>query len=237
MNKGMAATEEALIQKAREKREYFQSKILEWASENLRDFPWRRGTTPYSVLIVEVLLRRTTSTAVKRIFPTFLERYPDVKALAKAKRLDLQEIMSPLGYHIERAKIFLEIANYLEANYGGEIPRSKEALMRIPHVGQYTAGATLSFGYGIPSSMVDSNIERIIRRFFKSRIPPKGKLSWIIRTAEELVPEKKHRIYNLALIDYGALVCRYDTPRCVKCNLRRKCDYYQKILLNGEFKK
>jgi len=138
--------------------------------------------------------------------------------------MDLQKAIAPLGYYNERAKIFHEIANHVQNNFEEKIPNSKEDLMKIPHIGQYTAGAVLSIGFGISSSMVDSNVERIIRRFFCSIIPLKGKMSQIIKAAELLVPKKNHGIYNLALVDLGSLVCRFDKPRCDICPLKERCD-------------
>jgi len=217
--------EEVLIEEAVKRKRYFQLKMISWAKKNLRNYPWRRKISPYSVLVAEILLKRTTATAVERVFPSFLEKYPNIKSLAGAKRDDLKHLMATLGYHKERSKIFIRVAQHLERQYDGKIPNSKEALMEIPYIGQYTAGAILSMGYGKCASMVDSNIERILRRFFCTFMPNSGKQRWVLRVAGTLVPAKNHMLYNLGLVDHGALVCRYGKPRCPICPLTERCDY------------
>ena len=214
----------SLLKRLKKQKSNFQSAICDWARENLREFPWRSNKTPYSVLISEILLRRTTATAVKRIFNKFLEQYPDMTVLSKAKTEDLEAILSRVGYHRQRAKIFKEVANFILSEYSGKIPKSKEKLLNIPHVGMYISGAILSFGYGKKSSIVDSNIERILRRFFSERLPKKGQMKTIYLLAKELVPSDAHELFNYGLLDLGALVCRYNTPRHNICPLREWCD-------------
>lgn len=215
----------SLLEAVKAKRDSFRYEIISWARRNLRSFPWREDPTPYSILIAEILLRRTTAAAVRRVYSIFMERYPNIESLAKAEIYDLMNIIAPLGYHKERAKILRKIADYILKRYEGKIPCSKADLMQIPHIGQYTAGAILSLGFGIPSSMVDSNVERVIRRVFSSKVPAKGQMTIVIKIADLLVPETDHKIYNLGLIDHGALICRFDNPRCDGCPLENLCEY------------
>lgn len=210
----------------KKKRKRFRELTISWASRNLRRFPWRENPSPYSILVTEILLRRTTAPAVKRVYPIFIRKYPDICSLARASIAEIEVILESLGYHKERAKILHFIADYIQNNFGGKIPNSKNDLMKIPHIGQYTAGAILSIGFGVPASMIDSNIERVLRRVFCSRIPSKGKIGLILKAAELLVPKSDHKIYNLGLIDLGAVFCKYDNPRCTPCPLKDICDYY-----------
>ena len=215
-----------LLREVRSRKRIFQRKMIKWARENLRDFPWRdENRTPYSVLVAEVLLKRTTSTAVLRVYNEFLEAYPNIRQLANADRIGLERLLLSIGYYKLRAIGLIEMADYVVKNYGGEIPASKESLLKVPHIGSYTAGAILSFGYGIPSEIVDSNVERIIRRFFHSKLPDKASLRIIQKIAKELLPSEHHEVYNWALLDLGALVCRYDKPRHEQCPLESICDY------------
>jgi A/G-specific adenine glycosylase len=198
--------------------------LLTWGSDNARDFPWRKNSTPYNILIAEIILRRTTAKAACRIYGDFIKHYPDIKALANADIKDLERILSAVGYHKRRAAILKEVAQFITSVYGGTIPNKKEELLRIPHVGYYTAGAILSLGYGIPSAMVDSNVERIIRRVFKDAMPVNGVKLTVIKIADMMVPEDGHKLFNLALLDIGALICRYSKTSCHDCPLQEVCD-------------
>jgi A/G-specific adenine glycosylase len=154
-----------------------------------------------------------------------MELYPCIEELAKADRANIERLLLSIGYHKLRAIALIEMANFVVKNHGGKIPSSKEALLKVPHIGPYTAGAILSFGYGTPSEMVDSNVDRIIRRFFHSKLQNKESLRIIQLIAKELVPVKHHEIYNWTLLDLGALVCRYDRPKHDQCPIEAVCDY------------
>jgi len=226
LGSGKRVSSEALrlLEEAERRRDRFQRAVLDWASRNLRDFPWRRDRTPYRVLVAEVILRRTTSTAALRVYEEFLRRWPDIRALSEADEGGLEALLESVGYHRRRAMILKVIAQFIVDEYHGEIPRDKGLLLRIPHVGPYIASAVLSLGYGVPAAMVDSNVKRILSRSFRDSIPARGKSGLIYTLAEALVPTESHVPYNLGLIDMGALVCRYDRPRCSKCPLEAVCD-------------
>jgi A/G-specific adenine glycosylase len=214
-----------IVKVAVAKKPEFQRAVIGWAISNIRDFPWRKGRTPYRVLIAEVLLRRTTASAVRRVYENFLKSYPTTKDLANANKKELEASLSSLGYHKQRAKILKNIAAFIIREYHGKIPSSAENLLSIPHVGPYIAGAVLSFGYGVPAAIVDSNVDRILRRVFFSSISDKAPPRTIQDLANELVPKHKHQLYNFGLLDLGSLVCRYGMPRCQACPLRAVCDY------------
>ena len=123
------------------------------------------------MLVAEVILRRTTATAAARVYDEITQRYPDVLALSQANTCDLEVLLLSVGYYKRRALILKEAAALVVAEYGGEIPDTQEALLRIPQVGPYTAGAILCLGFGIPAAMVDSNVLRIISRLFCNSLP------------------------------------------------------------------
>jgi A/G-specific adenine glycosylase len=207
------------------KKPFLQRAVIKWATNNLREFPWRKERTPYRILVAEILLRRTTSSAVLRIYEKFLVSHPKIGDLANANEKELETFLSTIGYQKQRAKILKEIAAFIVREYGGEIPRSAEKLLRIPHVGPYITGAILSFGYDRPAAIVDSNVIRIFKRVFSKSLPGKTSPQIIQDMSSVLVPTRAHDIYNLGLLDLGALVCRYDYPRCPICPLKSICDY------------
>ena len=199
-------------------------KLHAWAKRNTRSFPWRAARSPYSVLLSEVLLRRTTSTAAASVYSDFLTTFPSVYALARADTLTLQLMLKRIGLQIQRAQALTEMAQYIVEHFDGTIPEFREDLENIPNVGNYTAAAVRSFGFGVRDAVVDSNVMRILRRLFAKSIGRK-KLSFTAyeELALVLLPQE-HQTHNFAVLDLGALVCRYDYPRCRACPLNRLCD-------------
>lgn len=207
------------------KKTKIQKAVLDWANVNRRQYAWRRqGVSPYEVLIAEILLKRTTATAASRIYHTFLGKYPDVETLSKASRKDIEKILKPIGYYKLRSKQLLEIAYFVKKEFGGKIPSTEQELLRIPYVGPYTAGAILCMCFGKRVAMVDSNIERILRRVFSSTLRGTG-CKTFYQIACSLVPEVHFVEFNLGLLDLGALVCRPRKAKCYICPIKTACDY------------
>jgi A/G-specific adenine glycosylase len=202
--------------------------LQNWGKTNFRCFPWREKPTPYSVLVTEVLLRRTTASAVSKIFHSFMLQFPSIEKLALADRAKLEELLIRVGYNKQRARILTEMAKFICYNYNCQIPNDKEKLLNIPHVGNYTANAIISLGYGVPSAMVDSNVSRIIRRLFLDQLTEEATLNIVQGVADILASEDENPRYNLTLLDFGALICTYGIPRCTLCPLNPLCDYYAK---------
>ena len=199
--------------------------ILNWSENNLRSFPWRKDRTPYKVLLVEFLLKRTTATAVEGLYDDFVNEYPDIVALANADREELEKKLSDIGLQKQRSKGILEASSFIIDEFDGEIPSEREELLKIPHVGPYTADAVLSFGFGKPAGILDSNIKRIFSRLYSDERPHNN--DGLKDLVDASVPDEAHDRFNLALLDLGALVCRYDSPRCQKCPLNPVCDYFE----------
>ena len=218
--------EENLIRAISLRKATLQEALINWGERHYRHFPWREKRTPYSVLISEILLKRTTASAVNRMYATFMSTYPDLSTLANADRGRLKTTLATIGYHKRRTGILIEIAENLLTKHNGRLPKSLEDLLEIPFVGPYTANAVLSLGYNIPAAMVDSNIERIIRRLFFDHFSKKAPLRFIQEVADMLCLPDRHQEFNYALLDFGASVCRYGTPKCELCPITESCDYY-----------
>ncbi len=208
------------------RKESFQTALVKWYRTHSRTFPWRKNKTPYSVLIAEVLLKRTTAPAVKNVYNDFLHQYPNVIELAKADPKALESFLSKLGYHKLRTKILIEMANYIIEKYAGQVPNEKQQLLDIPHVGNYTANAILTFSYNIPAAIVDTNVERILKRVFFNNAPKGTSLKLLQEIADTLMPKKANQSYNYALLDLGGTVCVSGLPRCNLCPISAICDYY-----------
>jgi len=209
--------------------EIFQKRLLRWTTNHLRIYPWREQATPYRILIAEVLLRRTTSKAVARIYEPFIGRYPDCGTLAVAEIRELEDSLRPIGFHKQRARMLRETMEYIEESHNGRIPDSYDDLLEIPNIGPYIAGAVLSLAYGLRFAMVDTNVERIISRVFKHTLPERGRLRRVQDTVEVLLPPEPVATFNLGLLDLGALVCSYRWTKCDVCPLNAICDYYEDL--------
>ncbi len=214
---------------AREKGGAFQQAILIWAASHLRDYPWRwPGKSPYAVLVAEILLKRTTATAAARVYEDFLNEFPSVKALADAPEESLAAALAKVGLQWQRARAIKALALHLMEAEGGEIPSNLDRLLKVPGLGEYSARAILSFGFGVSSAVVDANVERVLGRVFQGVLPQRPPQHVIQGLVDGLVPHESHRDYNLALLDLGALICRYVNPLCEECPLNSVCDYYNR---------
>jgi len=201
--------------------------LLSWYEKNGRSFAWRKNPESYSVLIAEILLKKTNAGVVDRFLPLFLERYPDIYALHREAISSLQETLSPLGLSGQRATQLKNLAKVLVESYEGKMPCNREELLNLPGVGDYTAGAILCFACNKPEPIVDTNVARVITRVYglrpsryEARRSPE-----VWEKAKELVyghPEQAARI-NWALLDLGALVCRPKHPKHNDCPLNEHC--------------
>jgi A/G-specific adenine glycosylase len=205
----------------------FQGLLLTWGSHNYRELPWRRERTPYRILLAEVVLRRTTATAAAKVYDQLVHEYPDIKSLSRAAEDDLRTALSAVGYQNRRARILKTMAVFILDEFGGKIPDNTQDLLRIPHVGPYTAAAIRSLGYGVPAAMVDSNVLRIVGRVFAHSLPNKPRFKDVERICEAILAKNRHESFNLALLDLGAFVCQYGRPRHEVCPISSVCDLYE----------
>lgn len=201
----------------------FASRVVAWERAHPRDFPWRRNRTPYRVFVSEFLLKRTTSTAVKRVYPGFLEQFPSLIELNDAPVGEVEEALRPVGLYRQRAKGVKETARCLITNFGGEFPRTWEELMGVPHIGDYTAGCVLSFGHGIRAPAVDSNVERVLKRCFADVLGEDPSHREFLDLSWTIVPLRDHALYNYGVIDLGALVCSYRGCKKDVCPVTKLC--------------
>lgn len=150
-------------------KDLFAQKLLKWWESNKEEFPWRKSTDPYKVLIAEILLRKTTSQQVLKVYEVFLEKYPNVITLAQASLADLKGILRPLGMEHKRSDLLLKLACTIKNTYGGIIPYSLNELLKLPGVGRYVASGVLCLAHKEDVPMVDTNAIRVIQRVFGFR--------------------------------------------------------------------
>ena len=206
--------------------QWFQQQLLAWAEDNLRDYPWRETKNPYDILVAEFLLQRTDADTVAPIYETFLTQYPTLEKLAYAPVDDIAELLQPLGLFF-RAERLSKTARIITDQYKGEIPESEKELLKLPGIGKYTARAILSQAFNQPAAVMDTNVARIIERFFGiegGRVKSRCKILW--SAADSIAPDRKVGYWNLTFLDFGAIVCTARNPKCSECPLASRCYWF-----------
>lgn len=205
-----------------------RSDLLKWAGENGRDFPWRSaGASTYERIVVEVLLQRTTASAVANFYPAFVGRFPGWETLAAASPGDLELFLKPLGLWRRRAASLLGLARYA-VSVSGEFPRGAASHAQIPAVGQYVSNAISMFQHGAQSPLLDVNMARVIERFVRPRRLADIRYDpWLQAAAHWLVRGEHPARINWAVLDFAAIVCKARTPLCPSCPVNSRCRYFR----------
>jgi A/G-specific adenine glycosylase len=162
-------------------------------------------------------------TQVSRVLPKyreFIRAYPSLDALAHASTREVRELWYPLGYNARPVRL-RAIARTVVRRYGGRLPASREELLSLKGIGPYTAGAVLTFAFGRPSPIVDTNVRRVLRRVFFGGAPAPETTLW--RLSGTLLPANDGYDFNQAIMELGATVCTPRRPRCAACPVRTLC--------------
>jgi len=208
----------------------FASKLINWHKSQNIDFPWRRTNNAFHVLIAELLLKKTTRNQVNKIYNEIISEFSDPELLAEAKLITLQSKIDHLGMQKKRAKTLIKTANYIINEYQGNIPNTPDELMKLPGVGRYTANAVLCLTYNKTLPLVDTNVVRLIERVFlikSDRARPRDDPK-IWEFVNELLPKRKARYFNLAIIDFANKICLARKPKCKICPINYLCKYKNK---------
>jgi A/G-specific adenine glycosylase len=202
----------------------FSAALLAWYARHARDLPWRGNPDPYAIWVSEIMLQQTRVESVIPYFQRWLDRFPDIAALARAPQQEVLALWEGLGYY-SRARNMHRAAQIIMTECNGELPRDPQALGRLPGIGLYTAGAIASIAFGLDTPALDGNIRRVLARVFDVAEPvssPAGKKRlWDLVTAN--LPPGKAGDYNQALMDLGAALCTPRAPDCAQCPLAGMC--------------
>lgn len=199
--------------------------LLAWYDRVKRDMPWRREVSAYRTWISEIMLQQTTVATVTPYFGRFLDRFPTIQSLAAAPEEDVLKMWAGLGYY-SRARNLRRAAQKIVAEHGGRFPDSYEAVLDLPGIGRYTAGAILSIAFGKPYPVLDGNVIRVFSRLFaiEDDVKKTATVKALWARAEELVDRERPGDWNQALMELGATVCAPESPRCGGCPLARYCE-------------
>jgi A/G-specific adenine glycosylase len=182
----------------------FQGKIYDYYRLHRRDFPWRRTTNPYSIVISEIMLQQTQVERVHDKFLEFIHAYPDFDSLSKASQKDVLALWQGLGYN-RRALALKRLAENVVSKHGGTLPQDVNALSRLPGIGKTTAGEILAFAFNVPTVFIETNIRRIfIHEFFDGEDNVKD--TKILPLVEATLDRENPREWYWALMDYGSML-------------------------------
>ena len=200
--------------------------VSEWYADHARDLPWRRaGTTPWAVLVSEVMLQQTPVARVEPAWRNWMARWPTPAGLAAASPGDAVRMWGRLGYP-RRALRLHQSAHAVQARFAGVVPRDVDALRSLPGVGDYTARAVATFAFGQRHPVVDVNVRRVVARSALGRAtpgPPSTRRDMADVDVLLPAPAADAARASIALMELGALVCTAAAPRCPVCPLRSGC--------------
>lgn len=204
----------------------FREALLAWFRAEARDYPWRRTSDPYAILVSELMLQQTRLAVVlgKGYYTRFMAAFPTVQSLAAADETSLLRVWEGLGYY-RRARMLQATAIAVCERHGGHFPAEEKALLALPGIGRYTAGAVLSFAFDRPAPLVDGNVMRVFARLFDDDTPIDStagiKQSW--QRAADLLDREHPRLFNSALMELGQRVCKVGVPDCLACPVAAFC--------------
>lgn len=203
--------------------------MLDWSKRNKRSFPWRRTSSPYRVLLSELLLQRTRGENVAPVYEEMVNRWPTVAHLARARPHSVAKVMRPLGL-AKRAPLVMAFARTVVRDFSGRIPSNLQQLQELPAVGPYSAHAVQIFARRHDLPLVDWVIARVLRRYFGlsgSKRPNADKELWTL--AGQLSRDGQARAVWLGVLDFASGVCA-PRPRCHDCPLQQSCTYYRRTV-------
>ena len=205
----------------RERLAGLRAALLAWYERHRRDLPWRHTRDPYAIWVSEIMLQQTRVAAVVDRYQAFMERFPDVFALAEAAEQEVLGLWSGLGYY-RRARMLHKAAQVVASTGRGIMPGTAAELLALPGIGSYTAAAIASIAYNQPVAVVDGNVERVLCRI-GGWDADGGHEPRVQELAGRLVDPDRPGDFNQAMMELGATVCLPRNPQCLVCPVAEHC--------------
>jgi A/G-specific adenine glycosylase len=212
----------------------FTKKLLVWNRKlNKRPMPWKGETNPYRIWLSEIILQQTRVEQGTAYYEKFISAFPTVQKLAKAPDQEIFKYWEGLGYY-NRCRNLIATAKIISNDYKGHFPSSYDKILALPGVGTYTAAAIASFAFGLPYPVVDGNVERILARYFgiSAAVGSAAVKLLYYSVAESLLDKKNPGVYNQAIMDFGATICKPQNPLCSECVQSKNCQAFQQGWIN-----
>lgn len=195
--------------------------LLSWYQHHARDIVWRRGTSPWGVLLSEVMSQQTQVSRVEPLWEAWLSRWPTPLAFSQASPDEVLRAWGNLGYP-RRALRLLDCARAIVKHHDGEVPNTVADLLELPGIGDYTARAVAAFAYRRRVPVVDTNVRRVLRRYVQGEFHQGNPRAADLRAVADLLPAENAREFSVALMELGALVCTPE-PKCDECPIKETC--------------
>lgn len=213
---------------------FFTNSLLNWDKhQNLRTMPWKGEKDPYKIWLSEIILQQTRVEQGWAYYNKFLINYPTVKKLAHAPEKEVFKLWEGLGYYT-RCKNLIATAKFISNELNGKFPADYESILKLKGIGPYTAAAIASFAFNLPHAVVDGNVMRVLSRFFgiKKNIDGNEGKKIFSTLANKLIEKDAAALYNQAIMDFGATICKPRSPLCLQCVLSTKCEAYLQDAVN-----
>lgn len=205
-----------------------RKKLINWFERHARRLPWRQSRDPYAVWISEVMLQQTQVKQVIPYYQRFMQSFPDIATLAAASLDQVLKTWEGMGYY-SRARHLHQAAQQIIQDFGGEFPKDLPSLQRLKGIGPYTAAAIMSIAFNQPYAVLDGNVMRVLCRLLAWPEDPKrdGNKAVLRSIAQNLLPKDKPGIFNEAMMELGATICKPLQPICASCPLASCCKAYK----------
>ncbi|MDF2449665.1 MAG: adenine glycosylase [Bacteroidota bacterium] len=203
-------------------------RLISWYKKNKRDLPWRETSDPYRIWLSEIILQQTQVIQGLSYYERFIAHFPTVKDLAHAPEDKVMKLWQGLGYY-SRARNLHATAKKIDSAFHGKFPDNFESIKDLKGIGDYTAAAIASFAFDLPYAVVDGNVSRVLSRLFDIDTPvnsSRGKKEFQL-LADELLNHAHPAQHNSAMMEFGALLCRPQNPKCETCPVQEFCLAYQ----------
>ncbi len=204
---------------------YFTKQLLNWnLKHNGRLMPWKGEKDPYKIWLSEIILQQTRVDQGWAYYNRFVSTFPNIKKLAAAPDEKVFKLWEGLGYYT-RCKNLIATAKFIAKERQGKFPEAYDEIIKLKGIGPYTAAAIASFAFNLPHAVVDGNVFRVLSRFFGVDTPVDSSTGKKIFTemAQLLLSKNQPGIYNQAIMDFGATICKPQNPLCSVCPLKSRC--------------
>ncbi len=202
----------------------FSEKLINWYQSNKRDLEWRKTKDPYKIWLSEIIMQQTRIEQGTAYYLKFIHTYPTVEDLAQATEENILKLWQGLGYY-SRARNLHQTAKNIVTQYQSQFPNDYNKLLKLKGIGEYTAAAIASFAFDLPYVSIDGNVQRFLSRMFGLHAPintSEGKKE-IQLIADKLLPKNHAATFNQALMDFGSILCKAQSPLCKQCPFAQNC--------------
>ncbi len=211
----------------------FTRKLLQWNKDsNTRSMPWKGEKNPYRIWLSEIILQQTRVEQGLAYYQKFLETFPTIQHLANAPEQEVFKCWEGLGYYT-RCKNLIATAKKIAGELNGVFPSTYESIKELKGIGPYTAAAIASFAFDEPKAVVDGNVQRVLSRYFGISTPidtTSGKKLYQ-ELAQALIDTDQPAAYNQAIMDFGAVICKPQSPLCANCVQNEDCEAFKHDLV------